>query len=297
MHKKIVPMLQIVLIPIAVFASIFGMFKLLSKFSLTIAFSLSVLLACLFIYAYFIEPNILTITYKELEFANFPCKKPVKILQISDLHYNTDGIIYEKVLKTVKKENPDFVVITGDFIGDSGKSDVVNYCKKIVNLKIPVYAVMGNWDHHEKPGATKLEIEIKSAGVKILPNANEEVCKNFFIAGTDDPYFGYANLRETFKGIPPNAFVILLTHSPDIIYEAAKYEPQLILCGHTHGGQVKVPFVKAIYVPSKYGTRFLEGMFKIGKSYMYVNRGIGESHLRIRFLSPPEITVFTLRKE
>ena len=294
MHSKIIPLLQLAIFT-AVFAAIYILYRLAASFSPVAANIISLLLIALIAYMYFVEPNMLTVSHISLSFENYPLRNTLKILQISDLHYDRDAIIYRKTLKKIEDENPDIIVITGDFIGELRNGKSVEFCKKIVSIGKPVYAIMGNWDH-KYPSINGLYNVLSKIGITVLVNESKEIYPRFYLAGTDDPYFGYANLDETFKKVPENAFKLLLTHSPDIVYDALKYKPNLILCGHTHGGQVKVPFLKAIYVPSKYGTRFLEGMFKINTTYMYVNRGIGESHLHLRFLSPPEVTVFTLHK-
>ena len=270
MYKKIIPMLLIVLL---------------------------VALGIFLIYAFFVEPNLLSVAKLELSFRDLPDSADgIRILQISDLHYSGDAPIYEKTLKTVEKLNPDVIVIIGDFVGNKQNYKSVEYCKRIVSLGKPVFAVMGNWDHHSF--TYELVNRLEKVGVNVLINTNVEFKPYFYIAGTDDSYTGFANLDKTFSCIPDNgAFVLLLTHCPDIIYDAVKYHPKLVLCGHTHGGQVKIPFTKkALYVPSKYGSRFIEGLFKIDGVYMYVNRGIGNSHLRVRFLSKPEVTLITLHK-
>lgn len=295
MYSKVISLLQIVFFIIA-FSVIYWLYKLISKASPFWAIVIAVMLVCILFYMYFIEPNILTLTRIDLKFQDYPLDKTIKILQLSDLHYDDNGVIYKKTLRAIRKENPNIIVITGDFIGERRNRKVVKFCKQLVEPKRPIYAIMGNWDHKYPGGIKELKKVLSELGITVLVNSNVEIYPHFYIAGTDDPYFGYANLKKTFKGIPQNTFTVLLTHIPDIVYDAIKYKPNLILCGHTHGGQVKVPFVKAAYVPSKYGTRFLEGMFKVEGVYMYVNRGIGESHLHIRFLSPPEITIFTLHR-
>jgi predicted MPP superfamily phosphohydrolase len=251
-----------------------------------------------FVYAFFVEPNMLDVTKISLSFDKLPVSADgIKIVQISDFHYNRDALIYEKTLRKIAELKPDIIVITGDFTGSRGNDAAVSYCKRIVSLGKPAFAVMGNWDH-KTVAAYTLKNSLTKAGVRVLTNENVEFMPHFHIAGTDDSYTGFADLQKTFSGIPEGDFVLLLTHAPDIIYDAAQYKPDLVLCGHTHGGQVKIPFIKkALYVPSIYGSRFLEGLFRVNGVYMYVNRGIGESHLRMRFLSKPEITVFTLHKK
>ncbi|MGB9833010.1 MAG: metallophosphoesterase, partial [Caldisericum exile] len=115
------------------------------------------------------------------------------------------------------------------------------------------------------------------------------------IVGVNDPYTKRANLKKAVSGIDKSLYTILLSHSPDIFYEAKEKSINLVLCGHTHGGQIKFPFIKfALFVPSRYGSRFLCGLFREGNTTMYVNRGIGESRLPIRIFARPEILIGTI---
>jgi len=104
------------------------------------------------------------------------------------------------------------------------------------------------------------------------------------------------NLAEAMRGVPREAFTILLAHSPDIIGQAAAAGLDLVLSGHTHGGQVRLPLVGPLYVNAELGGKYNQGLFRFGSTQLYVNRGIGTRFFPIRFLCPPEITVFTLRR-
>src|SRR5699024_2934241 len=100
-------------------------------------------------------------------------------------------------------------------------------------------------------------------------------------------------------GIPTDSYKILLSHAPDLADEAALFNIHLQLSGHSHGGQIKIPFVGAIVKPP-YAEKYYEGFYKIGDNpplTLYVNRGIGTTRLPFRFLSRPELTVFTLVSE
>ena len=252
------------------------------------------------IYAFLIEPYLLSVTHLNLYFNDLPLSfENIKIAQISDIHFTRFIRLHYKVLDTLVKEKPDITVITGDFVNESLKITCKDFCKSIAEKSKYTLAVPGNWDHKVNDFSYFIK-SISETGISLLVNSSTVFSKNgdrIFIAGTDDPYKKYADLKKTFRNIPQDAFVILLAHCPDIIYDATEYKPQLVLSGHTHGGQVKIPFIKALYVPSKFGTRFLCGLFKIKNSYLYVNRGIGTSHLPIRFFSPPEITVITLHSK
>jgi predicted MPP superfamily phosphohydrolase len=243
------------------------------------------------LYGFFIEPNELFKTDLTLTFEGL--KKQIKIVQISDLHSTGVSRPLKKSLEIIQKESPDFVFITGDFVSYKKRLLCKNYLMEIVRVCPNTYAVLGNWDH-KADDFQELIRQIKETGVKLLVN---DACftNGIFIAGVDDPYRNMDDLQRTYKDIPTKSFVILLSHSPDIIERALPYNPKLILAGHLHGGQIALPIVKfALYVPSKYWVKFLRGLYKSNGTYMYVNRGIGESHLRIRICSPPEIAVIKL---
>lgn len=249
----------------------------------------------IFVYGFFIEPNVLTKTYLTLNYESLPVQE-FKIMQISDLHYTRFSRPFKKALEVIKEENPDIVVITGDFISSSLEIKFQDFLAELTGTNNNVIAVLGNWDHNLYD-IEPLKNAIIKSGVKLLVNESLTLPNGIVIAGTDDPYFEYDDLEKTFKKVSSEQFVVLLSHAPDIVYKALKYNPKLILTGHLHGGQVKIPFLKlAIYVPSEYGNRFLEGLFTIQGVNMYVNRGIGTSHLRIRIFSPPEITIIKLKK-
>jgi len=118
-----------------------------------------------------------------------------------------------------------------------------------------------------------------------------------YLVGVDDPDTSYDNLSYAIKNIEEKDIPkILLAHSPEIIEDIAGQNIDLILAGHTHGGQIKIPFVRPFWVPTKYHGKYANGLFKINNSYLYVNRGVGTTFLPIRFNCPPEITLIELKK-
>ena len=254
----------------------------------------------LLVYAFFIEPFLLSIERLDLLFNDLPDEfDGFKIVQVSDFHLSHFTPLHVKVLTAIDTEKPDMIAITGDFDGKNLTELGKNFCKNIAEKSRYVFAVLGNWDHRTE-NLDFLVKSIEDSGISVLINGSAVIERNgkkLFITGTDDSFTGNEDLGKTFKSVPENSFIIMLTHCPDIIYDAVKYKPQLVLSGHTHGGQVKVPFITAIFVPSKFGTRFLSGLFRVEGTYLYVNRGIGTSHIPVRFLSLPELTVITLRKK
>ncbi|MEF3245427.1 MAG: metallophosphoesterase [Caldisericaceae bacterium] len=246
----------------------------------------------LLIYGVFIERNQLAITR-----LNFSKENSIKFVQISDLHFTREGKREKKILKIISNEHPDLVFITGDVVNFRKKFEAKKFFKKISALGIKTYFVLGNWDYKVKD-VVSLKKEIESAGIKVLENETAEFTKNGLkinIIGLGDPFTNHDRFEEAVNSINNKNFSILLSHTPDIFYKAKEKGIDLILSGHLHGGQVCLPFCKfAIYTPSKYGTKFLRGIFKEGNTIMYVNRGIGESHFPIRIFSKPEILIGTI---
>jgi predicted MPP superfamily phosphohydrolase len=230
----------------------------------------------------------------------------LKIVQLSDLHLHHISRAYRTAIDVIRRERPHLVVITGDLVD---RPEETSACLAFLSelraaAGVPVVVVPGNWDHRAFPTKQGIAAWHKrlqaETGIRVLANQNVVLHRHgdrMWLVGTDDPYFGHADLDASFKGVPDTAFALVLTHAPEAFEELAQRPAaRLVLAGHTHGGQVRLPFIGAVRVPSRYGTRFAHGLFKLGDTLFYVNAGMGMSHLPIRFLCRPELTVFTLKK-
>lgn len=228
----------------------------------------------------------------------------LKIVQLSDLHLHHISRAYRTAIDVIHRERPHLVVITGDLVDRSEETSVcLAFLSKLRTAAgVPVVVVPGNWDHRAFPTKRSIAAWHKrlqaETRIRVLANQNVVLHRHgdhMWLVGTDDPYFGHADLDASFKGVPDTAFALVLTHAPEAFEELAQRPAaRLVLAGHTHGGQVRLPFIGAVRVPSRYGTRFAHGLFKLGDTLFYVNAGMGMSHLPIRFLCRPELTVFTL---
>jgi predicted MPP superfamily phosphohydrolase len=229
----------------------------------------------------------------------------MKIVQLSDLHLHHISRAYRMAIDAIRTEHPSLVVITGDLID---RADETAECLAFLTelraaANAPVVVVPGNWDHRAFPTRQSIaawhERLQAETGIRVLVNQNVVLRRGgdrIWLVGTDDPYFGHADLDASFKGVPNTAFALVLTHAPEACKELAERPAaRLVLAGHTHGGQVRFPFIGAVHVPSRYGTRFAHGLFKLGDTFFYVNAGMGMSHLPVRFLCRPELTVLTLK--
>lgn len=229
----------------------------------------------------------------------------MKIVQLSDLHLHHISRAYRTAIDVIRREHPSLVVITGDLVDCPERTSVcVGFLSELrAAAGVPVVVVPGNWDHRAFPTRQSIAAWHKrvqtETGIRVLANQNAVLHRRgdcMWLVGTDDPYFGHADLDASFKGVPDAAFALVLTHAPEAFEELAQRPAaRLVLAGHTHGGQVRLPFFGAVHVPSRYGTRFAHGLFKLGDTLFYVNAGMGMSHLPIRFLCRPELTFITLK--
>jgi len=221
------------------------------------------------------------------------------IVQISDLHRgcgDTDSLI-ESAIGHANLLDPDFIVLTGDFINARTK-DILPVVKMVSGLrsKRGIYAIYGNHDH--RGDAQLLASALEADGITMLVNRAVRTPEGLWIAGVDDFREGKPDLKAALRDIPAGAPAILLSHEPKAIDMVPSDSPLVILSGHTHGGQLNFRFFPGSLVCRLHlHTRYVHGWFERGKVRLYVNRGIGVTGgwplaRRINCLS--EITEFTL---
>lgn len=158
------------------------------------------------------------------------------------------------------------------------------------------FAILGNHDHYTD--ARLAAFELREHHFDVLINDHRRVRvrgTDLWVVGVDDPYTGWDDIKRALAGVPDDAFVILLSHTPDIVGEAPAARANLILSGHTHGGQVVLPLVGPLTCNSRYGSRYAAGLFRIGAVSLFVTRGLGEVTVPLRVFCPPEIAVLTLK--
>lgn len=250
----------------------------------------------------------------ELKFSNLPpAFDGFRIVQLSDLHasYWVGREYLMSMVEEVNKIKKDLLVITGDFITGAvndfwkrwmptSKSDHLAMVIDVLsNLKDgDKIAVLGNHDQWDGIETEKrLVNELKRVGFAVLRNSSMPLFRNkesIYIAGTDDVWFTY-DFTKAMRDVPHDAFKILLSHSPDVTTDIDKdMQIDLTLCGHTHGGQVNIPYLTQHFIPINNSSKYLSGLIKEPYGYTYVNRGIGTLVFPFRFNAPPEITYFIL---
>lgn len=251
---------------------------------------LALLALAVFIDSVWIEPFRIQITRFTVP---APVQQAIKIADLTDLHTSGLHRNERKVLAVLAQEQPDVIVITGDTLtGKSKYADYLNTAPLLSRLHAPmgVWMVRGNWEtFHPRKDERQLW---KSMGVTLLVNQSAQIAPNVWLVGLDEPWTGKPDLAAALKGVPADAYKIALFHSPAYFAKTAG-QYQLALAGHSHGGQVRIPFLPPLWLPPGVG-QFVEGWFEKNGSRMYVSRGIGMSTLPIRFDCPPELPIITL---
>lgn len=264
----------------------------------------------LVIYGSFIEPRRISLNKKFIHISSLP---DITIAVIADFHvgpYKRTKYV-EKVVKNVMKLKPDMIVLPGDFIFDH-RSDALHLKPlKKLNAPLGVYASMGNHDsgHHLTGGALKskgresyqtkdradeITTLLQSLGIIVLRNASKTLTKDgtkFMVAGIDDVWMESCDLSGTLDKADKKLPIILLAHNPDVLLKKEHARASLIVCGHTHGGQVRLPLIGAVAdIPNTLGKKYDQGIFTLKNgTTLAITHGIGETMGRMRLFCPPEI--------
>jgi predicted MPP superfamily phosphohydrolase len=267
--------------------------------ALSLLGSLALLTGSIF-YTTKIEPGWLEISSISLILPRLhPVFDNYRIVHISDIHMGT-WITKQRLAEVVKYINtlhPDLIVITGDFVTDLNHSIFADLKNNLSRLrsKDGVFAVLGNHDYWSNPQSIRQILEI--SGIIELPNKVHPVKRGdeyLNIVGVDDYWENKARLRDVIGKFGDNEAAILLAHEPDFAEISSKTNRfDLQLSGHTHGGQVNIPYIGPIVLPM-YGRKYPVGLYQIDKMLLYTNRGLGTGHPKIRFNCRPEIALLTL---
>jgi predicted MPP superfamily phosphohydrolase len=245
-------------------------------------------------YGYFVEPCWPEVTHIELRSAKIAAgTPPVRIVHISDVHSDPTPRLEERLPQIIADERPDLILFSGDSANNMDGVPVFRALLGKLAKTAPTYVVKGNWDAAAPYGAKLFEgtgaHELAGSGVETSVGRNR-----IWLTGTS-PNRAY-DIPKILAGIPKDVFSIFLYHYPDEIYTVSDHV-DLYAAGHTHGGQVALPVYGALITLSRFGKRFESGLFEVGQTTLYVNRGIGMEGgkaPRVRFSARPEITVYII---
>lgn len=253
-------------------------------------------IACLCLaYARLAGPYRLEVTHVRLESPKLRgARREVRLVQISDVQSDPRPRLEDRLPDVIAPLSPDAVVFTGDAINALGGLPHFQRCLARLADLAPTFAVRGNWGLEVFPdvdlfgGTGAVELDGEASAVEVEG-------ATVWIAGAavaDEP-----RIAQALDRVPPGAFTVLLYHYPDELPPADQRRVDLHCAGHTHGGQVALPLFGAIVTFAKHGRRYQAGLYRAGRTFLYVNRGIGMEGgptPRIRFCSRPEVTVFHL---
>jgi len=270
-----------------------------------ILFIITLLLFCAVVFSYFqnnwLSISRFTITSHEIT------GDGLKIIQLSDLHSKEFGENQHRLVTKVQALSPDIIAFTGDII-DKDKYDEKTVLSLLKQLKeiAPTYYVTGNHEYWSGK-YDQLEKIIKPTGVTILHNQREKLQLNgttFLLAGIADPAISNeasavtveTELAKTLEGVNDQDFVVLLSHRPELFSIYAEHNIDLVLSGHAHGGQVRLPFVGGLVAPDQgFLPMYTAGKYEQDDTAMIVNRGLGNSIIPQRVFNTPEIVEITIK--
>ncbi len=250
------------------------------------------------LYGFYIEPFHLTVSKISLPVNGL--QKPIRIVQLSDLHVERTTPREAQIPGLVASLKPDLIVLTGDYINEAYTNnqraiDALRALLGQLSAPLGVYAINGNVESPFRMAEDLNGLNIRLLDDEIVP-----------VPGTDNRLallgLSFYEWRDNDKALerlksqaPAGSFTILLYHKPDVAYTARDVGVNLYLAGHTHGGQVRLPLYGAIFTNSRYGKTFEMGEYHLGNTTLFVSRGLGFTAApHVRFLAPPEVVVVDL---
>ena len=258
--------------------------------------------------SFLLEPNHPRVIRKAIALRRWPSRMDgFTIAVLSDFHYDPYFSVHpiRAAVEIINGLRPDLIALTGDFVsvpwfGDRAKGATrAEPCAQLLGrLQAPrgLWAVLGNHDAHTDPA--RVTEALHAVGIPVLSNQSAPIEKDgarFWLTGVDDVLEGAADLTAALHDIPSDEAVVLLAHEPDFADYVASYAVDLQISGHSHGGQVRIPFARPLYLPDL-ARKYVWGQFEIRGLTLYTNAGIGTVQVPVRWNCPPEITFITLQR-
>ncbi len=258
-------------------------------------------LAALGGYARYFEPYALSIDRHTLSFKNLPAAfSDLSIALLSDFHYSS-LIDEDYIVRVITKTNnlkPDLILLLGDYVYEE-----LDHAKPIIKMlsdlkaNIGVYAVLGNHDHWLS--SKLIRSEMKASGLKDITEKGIKIEKegsHIWLIGAGDLWEEPSNPTTLLSRYNKDEFRIVLSHNPEWAEGIGEGMADLVVSGHTHGGQIRAPLYGALILPTRYGKKYEIGLVRQHDFWVYINRGIGMISPPVRFNCSPEITLMTLKQ-
>lgn len=249
------------------------------------------------------QNNDLTLTQYTAATAKDVPKEGLKIVQVSDLHNKSFGKQNEKLLSRIREQNPDLILMTGD-AADCRRTDievVLDFLAAATEIA-PVYYVSGNHENRLRiDRKTALYAGLRESGVQILNDETQTVsvrgCE-IVLLGLDDAHLAGGTLQTLCADLPENTLQILLAHEPQELTNYAAAGVDFVFSGHTHGGQMRLPFIGGLAAPDQgLFPQYDAGEFTENETVLYVSRGLGNSLFPVRVFNRPELVCVTVTAE
>jgi len=259
-----------------------------------------------------IERHWIDVSHRDISLPGLPAVfDGLRIAQLSDIHMDefTEPLFLRHAIDLINQAQPDMVVLTGDYVSYGLSSikytaDAAWQCANILReIRCrPLYAVLGN--HDLQFGEEEVNAALMANDIIVLTNAYvpiERAGGRIWLTGTDDPVNGRPDLDLAVPASIRNIHnepIVMLSHAPDYVDDLLKHPAgraiSLMLSGHTHGGQIRLPLMGPLWLPVL-GRKYFDGRFQFGHLQLCVNRGLGTVGVPFRFNCPPEISLITLR--
>jgi hypothetical protein len=250
--------------------------------------------------AFAVEPGAVEVTRHDVAIAGLPrALEGLTIAHVSDVHLPRGVLAAQRTLELLAAERPDVVLLGGDLAEGAGTAPALAVFARAARGALATVAVLGNWEYAAGLGLRRARAAYRQAGVPLLVNASETLTvgdARVAIAGVDDLIWGAPDVRRAAAASDADVR-IWLVHEPVLVERIPRGvdPPDLVVAGHTHGGQVRLPGLGHFVIPPGSG-RFVRGWYHDTAAPLYVSRGIGTSGLNVRFFCRPELPVFTLRR-
>lgn len=253
------------------------------------------------VWGFWIEPRRLVVRDVPISLSNWPPSVgPLKVAVLTDLHVGSPHhsiARLKRIVDEVNRRDPDLILLLGDFViqgvvgGHFVQPEDIARELSVLQSRLGTYAVLGNHDWWFD--AERVRAALNKAGITTLEDSAAVVKTawgSLWLAGISDYWEGRHDIQAALRTVPADAPVIAFTHNPDVFTDVPS-RVSLTVAGHTHGGQVKLPFIGAPVVPSRYGQRYAAGHVIEGGRHLFVSSGTGTSILPVRFRVPPEVAI------